>query len=161
LTTTDRPGRRLYTRWPTAPIFPPLRQAVASYARAAGLTEPRLGDFVTAINEAASDTVDHGGGDVRLWQHDRRLICHLTDTGPGIPQPLRRYRAQRQAVWTGWGLWLCHQLCDTTIETGAAGTTIRLHKLLLSSADFDEFLQYLVGYAAQSVGPDLWCGVTI
>ena len=32
---------------------------------------------------------------------------------------------------------------------------------MATSADFEEFLQYLAGYAVETIGPDLLCGVTI
>jgi GAF domain-containing protein len=52
-------------------------------------------------------------------------------------------------------------------ENDRAGAAIPAHaaaelqELLLGSADFEEFLQYLAGYAVETIGPDLLCGVTI
>lgn len=48
----------------------------------------------------------------------------------------------------------------STRDGDLALAAAELQDLLLSSQDFDEFLQYLASYAAEAVGPDLWCGVT-
>jgi serine/threonine-protein kinase RsbW len=108
-----------------------LRHAVASCAAAAGLVAGRLDDFVVAVNELLTNAVRHGGGTGRLalWHADDRVVCEVTDTGPGLPSALRTGGPVRPAAdhAGGWGLWLAEELTDTfELATGDDGTTVRV-----------------------------------
>jgi len=113
-----------------------LRHAVASCAAAAGLDTDRLDDFVVAVNELLTNAVRHGGGGGRLtlWHVADRVVCEVSDDGPGLPHPgsagpldggaRRRPEANRPG---GWGLRLAEELTDDfTITTGPGGTTVRV-----------------------------------
>jgi serine/threonine-protein kinase RsbW len=109
-----------------------LRHAVASCAARAGLTGQRLDDFVVAVNELLTNAVRHagGGGRLALWCVDDRVVCEVSDAGPGLPEPLSGHEpAPRPAADQpgGWGLWLVEELTDAfEITTGTGGTTVRV-----------------------------------
>lgn len=106
-----------------------LRRFVATRARAMGLTEGRVSDLVLATNEAASNTLLHGGrrGELRIWREARRVVCEIADRGR-IEDPLAGRRKPSPDASGGRGLWLINQLCDLVeLRPGESGTTIRLH----------------------------------
>ncbi len=110
----------------------PVRSFVASRAKCAGLTAPRLPDLVLAVSELAANTLRHtdGGGIVQVWQTGEEIICQVADTGQ-ITDPLARHRAPSDELLGGKGLWLVNQVCDLVqARTGQAGTTTRLHMRL-------------------------------
>ena len=110
----------------------PVRSFVASRAKCAGLTPPRISDLVLAISELAGNTLRHtdGGGTVQVWRTREELICQVADTGQ-IADPLARHRAPSDELMGGNGLWLVNQVCDLVqSRTGQAGTTTRLHMRL-------------------------------
>jgi len=106
------------------------RHAVARRAAVAGLSGQRLDDFVLAVNEIITNAVRHadGGGRLRLWAVDGRLLCEVTDAGGGIPAGLADAEPPSIALAPGGrGLWIARQLCDElTVATGAGGTSVRL-----------------------------------
>jgi anti-sigma regulatory factor (Ser/Thr protein kinase) len=107
----------------------PVRSFVASRARSAGLTPPRLLDLVLAISELAANTFRHtdGGGTLHVWQSAEEIICQVADSGH-FTDPLAWHRAQAHDLLGGNGLWLVNQVCDLVqARTGRAGTIIRLH----------------------------------
>jgi hypothetical protein len=55
----------------------PVRSFVASRAKRAGLTPPRIPDLVLAIGELAANTLRHtsSGGTVQFWRAGDRIIC--------------------------------------------------------------------------------------
>jgi anti-sigma regulatory factor (Ser/Thr protein kinase) len=110
----------------------PVRSFVASRAKRAGLTPPRIPDLVLAISELAANTLRHtdGGGTVQFWQTRDEIICQVADSGQ-IADPLARYRVPSDEVLGGKGLWLVNQVCDfVQARTGQAGTITRLHMRL-------------------------------
>jgi anti-sigma regulatory factor (Ser/Thr protein kinase) len=110
----------------------PVRRFVASRAKGAGLTPPRIPDLVIAASELAANTLRHtgGGGTVQVWRTSEEIICQVADTGQ-ITDPLARYQARSDELQGGNGLWLVNQVCDLVqARTGQAGTTTRLHMRL-------------------------------
>ena len=110
----------------------PVRRFVASRAKSAGLTPPRIPDLVIAASELAANTLRHtgGGGTVQVWRTSEEIICQVADTGQ-ITDPLARHRARSDELQGGNGLWLVNQICDLVqARTGQAGTTTRLHMRL-------------------------------
>lgn len=105
-----------------------VRNAIRAAAEHAGLG-PRAGDAVLAVNELASNSVQHGGGTgrVRSWRDGRTLVAEVADRGV-VHDPLVGRLQPPQHQVGGRGLWLCNQLCDLVqIRSTAAGTTVRLH----------------------------------
>lgn len=89
----------------------------------------RAADFVLAVDEVATNSLRHGGGSgtLRLWDHDRALVCDVRDRGYVADPMVGRVRPTREQVG-GRGLWIANQLCDLVqLRSGSNGTTVRLH----------------------------------
>ena len=111
-----------------------LRQLVSRRAEDAGLSDARLGDFVLAVHEVASNAIVHGGGKGRivLDHGEGGLRCAIADDGPGLtgPTPPGSLPAADEAEH-GRGLWLARALADRLdVVVCAAGTTVTLVALL-------------------------------
>ena len=106
-----------------------VRKSVCEHAAGEGLAGPRLEDFVLAVNEVTTNAVLHGGGSglLRLWWHDGRLWCEVTDKGPGLPPGwVGASRTPPGNDSRGRGLWLTSLLCDeVTVLSGPDGTSVR------------------------------------
>jgi anti-sigma regulatory factor (Ser/Thr protein kinase) len=106
-----------------------LRRFVLARAANAGLRRSRVLDLVVAVNEIATNSLEHGGGSgvLRVWQEPDRLVCEVRDGGR-IEDPLAGRRLPDLEDPTGRGLWLANQLCDLVqVRTLADGTVVRLH----------------------------------
>ena len=106
-----------------------VRELVASRATAAGLSEPRTGDLVLAVNEVATNSVVHGGGRgvLRTWCEPDAVICEVSDGG-AIVEPMAGRERPSDGDLGGQGLWLCNQLCDLVqIRSFADGAVVRMH----------------------------------
>jgi anti-sigma regulatory factor (Ser/Thr protein kinase) len=109
-----------------------VRDLVASRAYAAGLSAERVGDLVLAVNELATNSVKHGGGQgiLRVWSEPGAVICEISDSG-AIVEPLAGRRRPGNGDVGGHGLWLCNQLCDLVqIRAFPGGGVVRLHMRL-------------------------------
>lgn len=117
----------------TRPDLPLLRTRLLMTLLRAGLEEPKLGAFVHAVFEVASNAVVHGGGEGRLTALavDGEVRCEVTDRGPGpaaITLPTNAH---------GRGLMLAETLAgplDVRPGPGARGTTVALAASLNGSA---------------------------
>jgi anti-sigma regulatory factor (Ser/Thr protein kinase) len=104
-----------------------VRRAVAAVAGEADAG--RAADLVLAVNEIASNTVEHGPGRgrARIWADGDGVTAEVADGGrtdlrfPGmVPPPASGVR--------GRGLWLASELCDVLqVWSDPAGTVVRLH----------------------------------
>lgn len=106
-----------------------LRTMVTEATVTAGLGTDRADDFVLAVNEAASNAVEHGYGIglLQLWQQDDQLICEVHDTG-SLDEPLPGLRPPHPSSLRGRGMWIARQLCDLLhVWTDSYGTHVRLH----------------------------------
>jgi anti-sigma regulatory factor (Ser/Thr protein kinase) len=106
-----------------------LRLAVAERAARAGVDPTRAPDLVLAVNEAAANSVRHGGGNgvLRMWEDDGALICELKDRGR-VVDPLVGRRPPVPNQIGGWGLYIAHQMCDLVqLRSDERGTVVRLH----------------------------------
>ena len=106
-----------------------LRSVVADRGAAARLEASRAADLVLAVNEAAANSVRHGGGNgvLRMWEDDGALICEVRDRGL-VVDPLvgRRKPAPHQSG--GWGVYIAHQVCDLVqLRSDELGTVVRLY----------------------------------
>jgi anti-sigma regulatory factor (Ser/Thr protein kinase) len=109
--------------------LPAIRQLVLERARDAHVEQPRAGDFMTAVNEIATNSIRHGGGSgsLRMWRAGDTLVCDITDGGR-IEDPLIGRRRPDPHQPGGFGVWIANQVCDLVqVRSSPAGSAIRLH----------------------------------
>jgi anti-sigma regulatory factor (Ser/Thr protein kinase) len=107
-----------------------LRAFVTARAEQAGLGQRPVTALVAAVNEIATNSLQHGGGhgELRMWTDDGWLLCEVSDQGH-LTAPL----AGRvpPAAGQGAGLWLANQLTDLVqIHSTSGGTAVRVHQKL-------------------------------
>ncbi|MFC8448857.1 anti-sigma factor RsbA family regulatory protein [Kitasatospora sp. NPDC057223] len=108
----------------------PARAFVARAASALGLSPAGTQRLVFAVNEVATNAVQHGGGSgqVTLSRTGHRLVCDITDPGPAAADWYAGYLPPDPAQERGHSLWTVRQLCDLVeIHTHEGGTSVRLH----------------------------------
>lgn len=103
-----------------------LASRLAAQARAA---PRRQADFITAVNEVATNSIRYGGGtgQLRLWLEPGSLIAEISDRGV-IDSPLIGRQRPVPGPSGGYGLWLVHQLCDLVQlrSDPVTGTVVRM-----------------------------------
>jgi anti-sigma regulatory factor (Ser/Thr protein kinase) len=106
-----------------------LRVHVAEAAVAYGLDAARIGDLVLIVNEVATNSVRHGGGNgtLRMWEDATSVICEVRDRGRILDPLVGRTKPPADRV-SGFGLWLANELCDLVqIRSFPTGSVVRLH----------------------------------
>jgi anti-sigma regulatory factor (Ser/Thr protein kinase) len=105
-----------------------VRRVAKQAARQSGADEYQADAVVIVANELATNAIMHGGGTgrLRVWRTPTHVVCEVSDSGPGLPDPFG-------AGWVpvppeadcGRGLWLVRRLADTVeIDSGDGGTTV-------------------------------------
>lgn len=121
----DAPDRELtFTAWRLVE----LREAVREAAEAAELRPDQAEDFVLAVNEVASNAVEHGYtvGQLHLWRRPDRVLCEVHDHGR-LREPLPGLCPPHRGSPRGRGLWIARQLCDLLhVWSDEEGTHVRL-----------------------------------
>jgi anti-sigma regulatory factor (Ser/Thr protein kinase) len=111
----------------TLDSLPAVRRLVAETAPRGGLDPERTADLVLAVNEIATNSVEHGPGRgrLRLWARGG-LVAEVHDVGRmGVPFP--GMVAPPAAGARGRGLWLASELSDVLqVWSDRTGTTVRL-----------------------------------
>ncbi|MET9618711.1 sensor histidine kinase [Kitasatospora indigofera] len=105
-----------------------VRERVTLCAARHGLPGDRLRDLLVAVTEVAANSIKYaGGGTLRTWAEDGRVICEVRDGG-FIADPMAGRIRPTLDQSGGRGLWLVQQMCDLVqIRTSAEhGTVIRL-----------------------------------
>jgi anti-sigma regulatory factor (Ser/Thr protein kinase) len=113
----------------TAGDLAAVRRVVERFGLTEGLAETATDDLVLCVDEVASNSLLHGGGDgvLRMWRDPSELVCEISDAG-SIADPLVGRESPAPDRLGGRGLWLANQLCDLVqVRSGAAGTVVRLH----------------------------------
>lgn len=113
-----------------------VRRRVAAAAERAGMDRVGIADLVIAASELAANSVMHGGGGgtLRIWREEERLLAEVEDRGR-IEEPLVGRIRPDVSQEGGRGLWLANQLCDLVqIRSGEGGTVVRLHVLAREGA---------------------------
>lgn len=104
-----------------------VRRLTWSRAAAAGFGAVRQGDLVIAINELASNSVEHGGGggSLAIWSDPGALVFEVEDSGRIHDALVGRSRPLADQH-SGRGLWLVNQYCDLVqIRSGPWGSLVR------------------------------------
>jgi anti-sigma regulatory factor (Ser/Thr protein kinase) len=104
-----------------------VRRFVSQHGAAA--LDGRTTDLVMAANEAASNSLRHGGGEgiVRIWSEDGAVVCEVRDRGR-IEEPLAGRERPAGLQVGGHGLWLMNQLCDLVqVRAFEQGGAVRMH----------------------------------
>lgn len=106
-------------------------RGLTSRIAAQGQAPPRRqADFVTAVNEVATNSIRYGGGtgQLTLWFEAGNLVAEVSDRGV-IESPLIGRQRPVTGPGGGYGLWLVHQLCDLVQlrSDPVAGTVVRMH----------------------------------
>ena len=105
-----------------------IRRLVRETAIGNGLDEKRTDELVLAVNELVTNSLRYGtgGGQLRIWSADGRVVCEVSDRGKLIDPLAGRKRPIPGAIG-GYGLWMVNQICDLVqIRTGDSGTVIRV-----------------------------------
>lgn len=105
-----------------------VREAVEYAVRGSGLERTRGEDLVLAVNEIATNAVEHGStqAELYLWAGHDELVCELHDEGR-LEQPLIGLSPPHPSQARGRGTWIARQLCDALhVWRDKAGTHVRL-----------------------------------
>ncbi|MEA3020109.1 MAG: hypothetical protein QOI47_1633 [Actinomycetota bacterium] len=105
-----------------------LRAFVAENATAAGLAEDRVTDLVLAVNEIATNSIQHGGGTgcVRFWCENATVVFEIVDQGL-IAEALVGRRVPAADSERGRGIWMANQVCDLVqVHSTRGRTAVRL-----------------------------------
>lgn len=106
-----------------------VRSFISAAASNAGLDPGRRDDLAVAVNELATNSIRHAGGEgvVRAWREGPELLCEVQDTGR-IEDPLAGRVRPTLDRHDGRGLWLVNQVCDLVqIRSLAGRTAVRVH----------------------------------
>jgi anti-sigma regulatory factor (Ser/Thr protein kinase) len=109
-----------------------LRSFVVSHAAAADIPPRRIQELVVAVNELATNTLEHttGEGTLSTWTEPGVLVVQVDDTGH-INDPLAGRLLPAGLVERGRGLFLVNMMCDLVrLHSTPEGTTLRLHLAL-------------------------------
>ncbi|MBV9315394.1 MAG: ATP-binding protein [Pseudonocardia sp.] len=105
-----------------------LRVLLQEVVTQSGLDQERAEDFVSAVNEVASNAVEHGSsvGLLQTWLRPQFLACEVHDSG-SLGQPIPGLRPPRSNDPRGRGLWIARQLCDLLhVWADRQGTHVRV-----------------------------------
>jgi anti-sigma regulatory factor (Ser/Thr protein kinase) len=111
----------------TLPSLRAARRLVWRRAEEAGLGD-RSEDFMLAVNEVLSNSLQHAGEDgmLRLWHESDGLVCEVRDRGH-IVQPLIGREEPTLGQIGGHGMWLVNLVCDLVqVRSSPHGSTVRM-----------------------------------
>ncbi|MGV9289115.1 anti-sigma factor RsbA family regulatory protein [Streptomyces sp. NPDC003719] len=107
-----------------------VRTEVAVTAARMGLSADGTQRLVFAVNEVATNAVQHGGGtgQLRVRRAGRRVVCDVTSTGGEGTDWFLGYLPPDPRQQRGHGMWVARQLCDLIeVHTDQDRMTVRLH----------------------------------
>jgi len=105
-----------------------IRRTLEELLRDAGFARSRAEDIVLAVNEVATNAVQHGTLQAELlaWMDGAGLVCEVHDGGT-LQDPLPGLRSPQPGERRGRGLWIARQLCDLLhVWSDWSGTRVRL-----------------------------------
>lgn len=106
-----------------------LRRQMASSALLMPLSAARRDDFILAVDEAATNALEHGEEPrfTRMWRTDASVVAEVVAAGQ-LDDPLAGRCRPPGAASRGRGLWIVNQLCDLVqLRQDGALTRLRLH----------------------------------
>lgn len=107
-----------------------VRSLVESEGAAVGLRGSKLMDHMIAVDEVATNAIQHGASPARLklWREPGEIVWEVSDTGAGIRDPLAGQIAPDPSALRGRGLWMARMICDALeFRTDQDGTVVALH----------------------------------
>jgi anti-sigma regulatory factor (Ser/Thr protein kinase) len=113
-----------------------VRGLVRRQARTAGLDEDKTAALLIAVNELASNSIEHagGGGSLCVWVGGGALVCQIEDHGQIEEATDRRMPTDPGSGSRGYGLPLVVHLTDRAVcVSGPAGTRWQLRMNLNGS----------------------------
>lgn len=106
-----------------------VRRFARECAAAAGLAPERVDDVVMAVNEAATNAIEHGGGGgtVRVWTEHGSMVVEVRNAGgPPLHGDAGRTPPDPRQP-RGRGLWLIRSLTDLfDVRPGPIGSVVRM-----------------------------------
>lgn len=105
-----------------------VRRFVTAEAARAGLDSVRATEVAVAVNELATNTIEHTSGDGRVaaWSDHQAFVCQVEDGGH-ITDPLAGYVPPSGGAQRGRGLVLVNRVSDLVrMHTQPDGTTFRI-----------------------------------
>jgi anti-sigma regulatory factor (Ser/Thr protein kinase) len=107
-----------------------VRSAVEAALLEADYGPTRAEDLVLAVNEVATNAVEHGAPEAELaiWTRTSgELVCEVHDHGV-LSDPLPGLQAPHPSDPRGRGVWIARQLCDSLhVWADRRGTHVRMH----------------------------------
>ena len=116
--------------------LPSLRRELRAFLSTSELSEDESYDLLLSVCEAASNAVEHAQDapepffDVVAEVDGATVTVTVTDHGRWLPPTVSAFR--------GRGLAMMRMLTDTTVTTGARGTTVTLRNLSALTGDEPE-----------------------
>jgi serine/threonine-protein kinase RsbW len=100
-----------------------VRAFVTERALALGLPAGRVEVLTLAVSELTTNTIQHtdGGGHIRVWAENGRLVCDVVDNGED--RPFGRAMPSAEAV-RGRGLAIVERVCDSVHTIPVPGGTL-------------------------------------
>lgn len=126
------PPEAAHLRFSTVGDLARLREFMIGQATAAGVPPARIEVLVLAVNELATNTLEHttGDGNLSTWTEAGVLVVQVDDTGH-ISDPLAGRLPPPDLDERGRGLFLVNMMCDLVrVHTTPGGTALRLHLVL-------------------------------
>jgi anti-sigma regulatory factor (Ser/Thr protein kinase) len=108
-----------------------VRDTVEQALSGRGYERERIEDIVLAVNELATNAVEHGTPEAQLslWTGGPGLLCEIDDGGT-LRDPLPGLHAPHPAEPRGRGVWIARQLCDSLhVWADGRGTHVRVHAI--------------------------------
>jgi anti-sigma regulatory factor (Ser/Thr protein kinase) len=105
-----------------------VRAAVEEALAAAEYEPERAEDVVLAVNEVATNAVEHGTPEAQLsiWCGPDGITCEIDDGGT-LRDPLPGLQAPHPAEPRGRGVWIARQVCDSLhVWVDGRGTHVRM-----------------------------------
>lgn len=105
-----------------------VRAAVERSLLAHGYGRDRAEDVVLAVNEVATNAVEHGMGEalISVWEAADGFVFEIQDAG-SLRDPMPGLRAPHPSEARGRGVWIARQLCDSLhVWPDRTGTHVRM-----------------------------------